>query len=220
VRKAILNMAKYYYSKMILHIQIPSIRDSQIDASAKIGHRSNLINTKVGRYSYCGNNSSFTNVEIGSFCSIASFCAIGGGMHPQIYVSTSPIFYEPNNIFKHHGLISTELEKKNSCVPSTFIGNDVWIGEACFIKAGILVGHGAIIGAHSVVTHNIPSYAIVAGVPAKIIRYRFEQQIIDYLLKIEWWNWSESELVKYKQYFGDPIELIKYYRRNEEREKT
>ena len=84
--------------------------------------------------------------------------------------------------------------------PKTIIGNDVWIGDQCFIKAGVKVGDGAVIGAHAVVTHDVPPYAIVGGVPARVIRYRFDEETINSLLNSEWWNLNDKDLSVFAQY--------------------
>lgn len=82
------------------------------------------------------------------------------------------------------------------------IGNDVWVGEGAKINGGIQVGDGAVIAAGSVVTHDVPPYAIVAGVPAKIIKYRFDEPKIQELLTIKWWEWSEVEIERNKVFFS------------------
>lgn len=74
--------------------------------------------------------------------------------------------------------------------PHTTIGNDVWIGWGVLIKGGVTIGNGAVIGARSVVTKDVPPYAVVAGVPAKVIKYRFEQEKIDLLQQLQWWDWD------------------------------
>lgn len=198
-----MNSLSYYIGKAIQKMQIPTMRDCKIDPTAKVCQRSNLINVEMGRYSYIGASSSLNNVSIGSFCSIASYCAIGGGSHPVEFVSTSPVFLAGKNVF---GVNFSSVSFENS--KSVSIGNDVWIGESCFIKDGINVGNGAVVGSHSVVTHDIPSYAIVAGVPARILRYRFDQETIDALNRSQWWDWSESLLRKYASYFNDPDALL------------
>ena len=85
-------------------------------------------------------------------------------------------------------------------MPGITIGNDVWIGDGAFIKNGVTIGDGAIIGARAVVTKDIPPYAIVVGVPAKILKYRFSEQIIDRLLNTKWWNLDDSIIKKLPYY--------------------
>ncbi len=179
----------FFISKFLRAINRPALRGCKIDKSAKVGTGSNCINVQMGRYSYMGKNNSVCNTSIGSFCSIASYCAIGGGDHPIDSVSTSPVFFEGRNIFgKHFSQIHKELNKE------VVIGNDVWIGENVFVNSGIKIDDGAIIGAHSVVTHDVPPYAIVAGTPARILKYRFEQDEIARLLEIKWWYWTDKNL--------------------------
>ena len=99
-------------------------------------------------------------------------------------------------------------EKLGKDLFETIIGNDVWIGEKVFIKDGIRVGDGAIIGAGAIVTKDVPPYAIVAGVPARIIRYRFDEDVILKLLKIQWWDWSDEKLANNKRSLKTPQDLI------------
>ena len=181
----------YIISKLIRYINRPALRNCTVDKTAKIGTGSNCIGVTMGRYSYMGKNNSVTNTEIGNFCSIASYCAIGGGAHDLSAVSTSPVFQDGRNIFGVNlGHLKSELNKK------VIIGNDVWIGENVFINDGIKIGNGAVIGAHSVVTHDVPDYAVVAGVPAKIIRYRFDHETIAKLLKTQWWKLEDDDIQK------------------------
>jgi tetrahydrodipicolinate N-succinyltransferase len=92
------------------------------------------------------------------------------------------------------------------------IGSDVWIGCRAIILPSVAVGDGAIIGAGAVVTHDVPPYAVVAGVPAKIVRFRFDKVQIEKLLKIAWWNWSERKIVENLDYFyGDVNEFIRRF---------
>lgn len=181
----------YIVSKFIRLINRPALRNCVIDKTSKVGTGSNCIGVTMGRYSYMGKNNSVTNADIGSFCSIASYCAIGGGAHDLSAVSTSPVFQEGRNIFGVNlGHLKSEINK------NVVIGNDVWIGENVFINDGITIGNGAVIGAHSVVTHDVPDYAVVAGAPARVIRYRFDEKMISNLLKIQWWKLSDEEIEK------------------------
>lgn len=193
----------FLINKFIRIINRPALRDCLIDKKAKVGTGSNCIGVQMGRYSYMGKNNSVANTTIGAFCSIASYCAIGGGAHPLSLVSTSPVFYGGKNIFGQN--FGTNEAKVNKPVT---IGNDVWIGEGVFINDGINVGNGAIIGAHSVITHDIPAYAVVAGAPAKILRYRFSEEEIQKLLELKWWDWTEEKLQKYGNQFVSVDKLL------------
>lgn len=200
----------FFINKFLRIINRPALRNCQIDKTAKVGTGSNCIGVTMGRYSYMGKNNSVCNASIGSFCSIASYCAIGGGAHPLDMVSTSPVFYKGKNIFgKNFANISKEINQ------TVLIGNDVWIGENVFINDGISIGDGVVIGAHSVVTHDIPAYAVVAGVPARVIRYRFSEEEIEKLLAMKWWDWPEELLRKNGDFF-ESIGKIWSARENED----
>ena len=177
---------------------------SNVDRKSKVNRFAKVVNSKVGRYSYVGARSWVIHSEIGHFCSIANDVHIGLAKHTLNYLSTSLIFTEKKNGTGHSWI------SKSCFVPSerTIIGNDVWIGYRAMIKGGIKVGDGAIIGAGSMVTKNVPPYAIFAGVPAKIIRYRFSQDIIKELEQLKWWNWNEKDLKENISSFqNDSIEI-------------
>lgn len=193
----------FFINKFLRLVNRPALRNCQIDKTAKVGTGSNCIYVQMGRYSYMGKNNSVANTSIGSFCSIASYCAIGGGAHPLDMVSTSPVFYGGKNVFgQNFGTIEAEINK------SVIIGNDVWIGEGVFINDGITVGDGAIIGAHSVVTHDIPAYAVVAGAPAKVLRYRFSEDEVQKLIELKWWDWPEEKLKQQGNRFASIEEIL------------
>lgn len=194
----------YLINKLIKKMYRPALKNCQIDLKSKVGSGSNLINVKMGKYSYCGNYTTIVNTDIGSYCSIASYCAVGGGTHPIEYVSTSPVFYAGRNIFRHH---ISNLDYSNDV--KVIIGNDVWIGEAVFISPGVKIGDGAIVGAHSVVTKDVEPYSIVAGVPAKHLRYRFTENVKDMLLKTRWWEKNENQLSEMD--FSNPTIFIKEF---------
>lgn len=128
-----------------------------------------------GRNSYiCENSHIAQYTTIGNFCSIANLCTIGARPHDISCLTTS--------------LIGDDPEVK------TVIGHDVWIGCNCVVLAGVNIGIGAVIGAGSVVTKDVPPYAVVVGNPAKVLKYRFSSELIDRLLKSKWWELTDEEL--------------------------
>lgn len=136
------------------------------------------------------------NVRIGRYCSIAAGVTLMGSQHPVTRFTTSPVTY--NKAFQEiaraeFGRELSLLEYDNTLPPPT-IGNDVWIGGNAVIKGGIMIGDGAIIAANSVVTNHVPPYAIVGGVPARIIKYRFSEEQINALLAIKWWDYNFVDL--------------------------
>ena len=90
----------------------------------------------------------------------------------------------------------------------TKIGNNVWIGDSVIILPGVQIGDGAVIGAGSIVTKNIPPFAVAVGNPAKVIKFRFSQKIIKKLLKISWWNWPNDKILLNKSFFNTDLTLI------------
>ena len=135
---------------------------------------------------------------------------LGHGEHPINFLSTSPYFYFTNMKWKNEDMPSHD---EFWYADSISIGNDVWIGNDVFIKNGVTVGDGAIIGAKSIVTKDVPPYAIAAGVPAKIIRYRFDEKTIKELLELKWWE-LDDEIIKKVPYdnIKKAIEFLKEVR--------
>lgn len=139
----------------------------------------------IGAYTYVGKHCNITRTAIGRYCSIANNVSIGQGEHDVSRVSTSSLFYK--NAFD-------ELTKK-TCE----IGHDVWIGVGAVVLRGVIVGDGAVIGANSVVTRDVPAFGIVVGAPARLLRYRFEQDVIQTIRREGWWRFDiekASEIVK------------------------
>jgi acetyltransferase-like isoleucine patch superfamily enzyme len=127
----------------------------------------------IGDYTYIGFNCFVTKAVVGRYCSIANDVAIGQGEHNIARVSTSSLFYSDSY---------TELVK-GDCI----IGDDVWIAHGSIVRRGVNIGIGAVIGANSFVNKDVPPFAVVAGNPARIIRYRFEKEIQERILASRWW---------------------------------
>lgn len=174
------------------------IEKSNINSSVAIQFGTRVYWSDIGKYSYVGSNCWIINSQIGRFCSIAGNVMIGGGKHPLNYVSTSPVFYSQRNVLKK-SFNTTDFKE----FEKTVIGNDVWIGSYAFIKGGVKIGHGSVIGAHAVVTKDVEPYSIVGGNPARLIKKRFEDTIIERLLKTKWWDCNDDLLNKSALHFMD-----------------
>ena len=145
-------------------------------------------NCEIGNYTYLSSGTKiYSNTKIGNFCSIGPNVIIAPGEHPLDQFTTHPIIYD--------SAWNKKISSKCDINKNTVIGNDVWIGCNALIKTGIKIGNGAVIGACSVVTHDVPPYAIVAGNPAKIIRYRFNDDIIQKLIDTKWYDGNLNEVV-------------------------
>lgn len=149
---------------------------------------------KVGKNTYSALNLTVHSKDtiIGAFCSIGTDVVLGNGDHPHNFLSTSPNFYFSNITWKNKDMPAHD--EYWVAKPIT-VGNDVWIGDHVRVKNGVNIGDGAIIGMGAIVTKNIPPYAIVAGVPAKIIKYRFDEKTIEELLELKWWE-LDDEIIK------------------------
>lgn len=148
-------------------------------------------NCKIGAYTYFGRGDLVGSVsEIGRFCSIAPNVTIGLGEHPIDYVSTHPAFFGAAGMFPElNGVLGVARTKKQlSFAPS--IGNDVWIGTGAVIARGVKIGNGAVIGAGAFVNKDVPDYAIVVGEPARVVRLRFDDSIVERLLELSWWKYG------------------------------
>lgn len=164
------------------------ILNSELIESVRINRRSQVVNSKIDFASHTNHNTTVRDTDIGKYCSISWNVSIGGTDHNIKSASTfnpswwKEFFGDSENIrtFDH---------------PKCKIGNDVWIASGANILRKVKVGDGAVIGAGAVVTKDVPPYAIVVGVPGKIVGYRFDDEVVQKLLKIEWWNWPK-EVIK------------------------
>lgn len=158
----------------------------------------------IGRNSYVGFDSTITKSKIGRFCSIGENVKIVSDTHPStVFVSTCPSFFSTRKQNRQTFVKENKFEEYlNVEGYRIIIGNDVWIGSHSVIRGGVKIGDGAIVAMGAVVTKDVPPYAIVGGVPAKVIRYRFTEDQISRLKDIKWWNRDDKWLQKHADDFS------------------
>jgi len=205
--KQFLTKQIYFKDKSIIFGKKTKInKNCFFEGNNSIGANSAFFNSSLGRGSYISKNCNLNKTKIGRFCSIGQNLVNGVGLHPsKDFVSTHPAFFSnakqagfsfvENSIFEEHKFVDKD---KKYLVE---IGNDVWIGNNVVIFDGVKIGNGAIVGTNALVTKDIEPYTIVGGVPAKIIRRRFTQDQIDFLMEFKWWdreiNWLKDNINKF-----------------------
>jgi acetyltransferase-like isoleucine patch superfamily enzyme len=212
-------LQRYFYYKIKYKNQVDfdfsvNIRDnSTFEGANRIGKNSQFQG-QMGFGSYTGNNCVLFG-KIGRFTSISPFVTTNIGRHPftEPFVSTHQVFY-------HSGKLSllTPFVEKQKYAEYVFasndypiiIGNDCWIGQGVFIVSGVTISDGAVVLAHAVVTKDVPPYAVVGGVPAKILKYRYDAETINLLLNIQWWNKDVGWLKQHADLFCN-MKLFKDY---------
>ncbi len=188
---------KGHYQRVIgEYINITPIFEAEPYSSFHSGFNT----TSIGSFSYFnavvpGNS---LNMRVGRYCSIAGGLSVMGINHPMDRFTTSPVTYNDKfmlNKYIKDGISDFKVKRNTSedDKGEVTIGNDVWIGARVTLGRGINVGDGAIIASNSVVTKDVPAYAVVGGIPARIIRYRFDVDIISELERIKWWQYNYAD---------------------------
>lgn len=180
-------------------------------------HNAQIGNSTIGSFTYIGMQTKISNTTIGNFCSVAGEVTIGLGIHPtNDFVSMHPTFYSTKNTGFPMALVKEQkLQVEGAHIE---IGHDVWIGYRAIILDGVKIGHGAAIGAAAVVTKDVPPYAIVGGVPARVIKYRFSEDTIDRLLRLQWWNKSIEWIKSNAEHFDDVQYFLSKFDKNNDLE--
>lgn len=186
----------YVLPRVFKKLRRSAVLYSQVHPTSKLESGTSFVHSTMARHSFCGYDCEIEHTDIGSFVSIANRVVLGGGKHPMNWVGMSPAFYAGRDSVAFKA--STHKRPQPSRI---MVGHDVWIGHSAIIMQGVQIGNGAVIGAGSIVTRDVPAYAVVAGNPARLLRYRFDSKTVHRLLKCKWWELPEADLVA----MGDKI---------------
>jgi acetyltransferase-like isoleucine patch superfamily enzyme len=177
------------------------ITNSTIGKYNSFAENTQFSNSTIGDYSYIAQGTIINNASIGKFTCVGPDVLIGLGEHPtEKFVSIHPIFY---SLAKQVGVTFASATHFDEFPNKAIIGNDVWIGSRVIILGSAKIGNGAIIASGAVITKDVPPYAIVAGIPAKVIKKRFSEKKIESLQESQWWNQSEHWLKENQILFCD-----------------
>ena len=168
------------------------LKDAKLGRFTEVGERVAFASSSLGDYSYLERHVEAIYSQIGKFCAIAAAVRLNALNHPLERVSQHKITYRPNEYFLGAPL-DQDFRASRIASPVT-IGHDVWIGHGAIVLPGITVGDGAVVAAGAVVTRAVPAYAIVAGIPARFLRWRFPPEIAGRIAALAWWDWPHDRL--------------------------
>ncbi|MCG5237739.1 chloramphenicol acetyltransferase [Xanthobacter oligotrophicus] len=168
------------------------VKASTLGRYTEVGARTKLLEVEMGDYSYVMNDADIAYARIGKFCSIAAMTRLNPGNHPTWRASQAHFTYRASAYFPGEEDEADFFQWRRD--QRLTLGHDVWIGHASVVLAGRNVGTGAVVAAGAVVTKDVPAYAIVAGVPARVVKERFPADIATRLQALGWWDWSHERL--------------------------
>lgn len=214
------NVRNFVYK---LHLRNPNIGESslvygsKLSREVRVGKRCNIQGSEFGDYSYCGDDCKLPQTRVGKFCSIASGVELAAGNHPKSFMSTHPAIYSVSAYPKTSFVAVDAYEDEFVYVDENSkilceIGNDVWIATRALLVCGkdaLKIGDGCIIAAGAVVTKSTPPYSIVAGVPAKVIGWRFDECTIEALELLRWWDKDDAWIRGHARDFSDIETLLR-----------
>lgn len=168
------------------------VRDSTLGIYTAVGPRTSMVETTFGDYSYVVNDSQIIYATIGKFCSIAAQTRLNPGNHPLHRAALHHFTYRSLSYDMGDSDDDAFFDWRRA--RTVTLGNDVWIGHGATVMPGVSIGTEAAVGAGAVVTKDVPGFAVAVGVPAKVIRYRFDDATRDGLLRVAWWDWPHEKL--------------------------
>jgi phosphonate metabolism protein (transferase hexapeptide repeat family) len=169
-----------------------TVRGAVLGKYTEVGARTSFVESTLGDYSYIVNDGDVIYTTIGKFCSIAAQVRIAPGQHPMHRASQAHFTYRASWYWPEEADESAYFAWRRSN-PVT-IGHDVWIGHGVIVMPGVTIGTGAVLGSGAVVTKDVGNYEIAVGVPARVMRRRFPEEIEARLLKLSWWDWDHETL--------------------------
>ena len=170
------------------------LRNAKLGRFTEIKERVAFSDSELGDYSYVERQAEVIYAAIGKFCAIAANTRINALEHPLERVSQHKMTYRANEYFLGAKLDQDFREARRAKAVAT--GHDVWIGHGAIVMPGIKIGHGAVVAAGAVVTKDVAPYAIVAGIPATFLKWRFPQKLSERMIALAWWDWDHDRLAK------------------------
>ena len=169
-----------------------TVKNSVLGKYTEVGAGCHVSNATLGDYSYCVENTQIAYAKIGKFANIAAHVRIYASRHPTELASLHHFTYRSSWYFE--GEADNQAFFDGRAEHEITIGHDIWIGHGAVIMPGVSIGNGSIIGSNAVVTRDVPAYSIAVGVPAKVIKPRFDDRTIGRLEKLAWWDWPHEKL--------------------------
>jgi acetyltransferase-like isoleucine patch superfamily enzyme len=181
-------------------------RESVFGEWATIQRYNDIIMSNIGRYSCTGRFTTIHRATIGAFCAFSWNISIGGDNHDPNLLSTHPFYYNATFGMEKDGSKKRKSDLEEMASEPCIIGNDVWVGAGTMINRNLTIGNGAIIGAGAVIIHDVEPYAVVVGVPGRVIKKRFDDKTIGLLEKLKWWELPSEVLADNRDLFKSHLD--------------